>query len=88
MTQLTSRQLSEWEAYDKIDPVGSWREDYRMAYISSLLTNIAISTNAPKGTKMTSVEEFMPEWDEKKPKVEQSVEDMKRILMSFVKDKK
>jgi hypothetical protein len=81
---LTGWQISEWEAYDKIDPIGSWREDFRMAFLSSLITNLVISVHGKKGAKTTSPVDFMPNWtgEEKEPK-RQSTEEMKQILLGI-----
>jgi hypothetical protein len=87
---LTSNQLSEWEAYDRLDPIGIWREDFRMAYIASLITNLTISVHGKKGAKQTNIMDFMPVWDEEGKKQgggqkTQSVEDMKSALLSIAK---
>jgi len=84
---ITSKQLSEWEAYDRLDPIGTWREDYRLAYISSLLTNLTISVHGKKGTKSTNPIDFMLNWDLEKAKEpkKQSVEDMKATLLGIAK---
>lgn len=89
MDQLTSTQLSEWEAYDKIDPIGTWREDFRMAYICSVISNLAISIHGKRGAKGRTAIDFMPEWDkvETEP-VKQSVEEMKAVLLEVFKPKK
>jgi hypothetical protein len=61
-----------------------------MASLSSLLANIAISTNAKKGTtpKLTTPLEFMPDWadeiDKSQSTKPQGVEEMKQMMMSFV----
>jgi hypothetical protein len=83
---LSASQLMEWEAYDSLDPVGSWREDIRVAYLSSLITNLAISTHGKKGSRLTKVEDFMLEWDEEAREAKQqgqSTEEIKEILLSF-----
>jgi len=53
-----------------------------LAYISSLLTNLAISIHGKKGTKNTVPIDFMLDWDLEKVKEpkKQSVEEMKAIL--------
>ena len=79
---LTSKQLSEWEAYDRLDPIGNWRDDFRLAYLSSLLTNLTISVHGKKGAQSTNPMDFMLDWDlskVKEPK-RQSVEEMKAVL--------
>jgi len=86
---LSSRQISEWEAYDRLDPIGSWREDFRFAQLMSLLVNIVTRIFAPKGhtPKNVSPLDFMPQWgdfaDFKIEKPQQSVEEMKQILLSI-----
>ena len=86
---LSSRQISEWEAYDRLDSIGSWREDFRFAQLMSLLVNIVTRIFAPKGhtPKNVSPIDFMPQWgDFAEYKIEppqQSVEEMKQILLSI-----
>jgi hypothetical protein len=93
LCKLTSTQLSEWEAYDHLDPVGSWREDYRMAVIVASFTNIVNKLYCAEGKEPTVVVplDFMPKWDlkaqeeeEEEVKAEvQDVSDMKSLLMAF-----
>ncbi len=82
---LTAFQISEWEAYDRIDPLGTWMENYRLAYLSSLLTNLTISTHGKKGAKFTTPMDFMLDWDlgKDKPIKQQSAEEMKEILLGL-----
>jgi len=61
LDQLTSIQLSEWEAYDRLDPIGTWRDDFRMALLASIITNVAMGMAGVKG-KMTKPLDFMPNW--------------------------
>lgn len=56
-----------------------------MAFLSSLITNIATRVHGKKGAKMTELMDFMPDWgkEESSIKVEtgqQTVEQQKRIL--------
>lgn len=49
-----------------MDPIGQWRDDYRMASMESLITNIArsIHRDPKKGrARMTSPLDYMPDWD-------------------------
>lgn len=93
LDQLTSVQLSEWEAYDKLDPIGTWREDYRMAHICSLLANIHNASNTKEGETplRTAPIDFMPVWDEaERDRIEiiskkQSVEEIKSGLLAVFK---
>lgn len=63
MDQLTSKQISEWEAYDRLDPIGTWRDDYRLAFLSSLVTNLTISVHGKKEAKHSLPIDFMIDWD-------------------------
>ena len=88
MDQITSAELSEWEAYDKIDPVGEWRSDLRMAIMASLMVNSFRGAYGKEGIEMTTPEEFMPKYiqdeEDEQPKVKkQSVEDMKQALLAI-----
>lgn len=88
MDQLTSAQASEWEAFDKIDPIGKWRDEYSFAVLDSLIVNIVSRLYAKKGHTPKEVlpTEFMPNWSgEKRIAKRQSVEDMKQALLSIAK---
>jgi hypothetical protein len=84
---LNARQLSEWEAYDRIDPIGGFRLDYEAAAIQSQIQNIALAAWAKKGSKpeFTTYKDFMPLWGETESKAApvQSVEQMKEFLLAF-----
>jgi hypothetical protein len=90
LDQLTLEQLNEWKAYDVIDPIGTWRDDFRMAKLAALIENIAYNVyfRAPgEKAKMITPEDEMPNWagDIKKKKDEsnQTVEQMKQALMQI-----
>ena len=72
--------MAEWYAYDRLDPIGEARDDFRMSYLASTITNLAISINGKKGAKLTNVKDFLLDWDVSKPKETQSIEDMKRVF--------
>ena len=90
MEQLTSIQLSEWEAYDRLDPVGTWRDDFRIATLSSLIVNIVRTLYPSEEDRKKGVEptlsapiDFMVDWGEEKEKPEpkkQTTEEMKQIF--------
>lgn len=90
---MSSSQLSEWEAYDRIDPIGTWRDDFRLAYISSLMVNIVRAQNVKKGEKpkFTIPLDFMLDWSGTlvRPQPEkQSWETMKQILTGLTETTK
>jgi len=84
LKELTSTQLAEWEAYDKIDPIGEWRSDFRISYLTWIVTNLAIQIHGKKGAEQTKIDDFILKWDagEKEEKV-QTVEDMRNVLLGI-----
>jgi len=89
LEKLTAYQLAEWEAYDRIDPIGTWRDDFRMAYLSTMMANLTIQVHGKKGAKLLVPMDFMPEWDEQKKTMQikkQTMEEMKAFALSFAKE--
>lgn len=88
LDQLTLKQLQEWEAYDVIDPVGKWRDEFQIASLSSLIVNIVNQLYHKEGEtpKIVSAIDFMPDWSgEKKQSKKQSVEEMKQVLLGIAR---
>lgn len=91
LERLTSEQLTEWQAYDRLEPIGQWRDDYRIAYLISAIASMV----GGSAINPIDIMENMQYWNIKK-KVQvsgkkQSVEEMKSILISIasgVKDPK
>lgn len=87
LNELTSVQLSEWEAYDRLDPIGEWRADFRTASLISKVVNIAQAIWGKKGVEMTAPINFMPEWDKDEEEIiepkRQSIGEMKQILLGM-----
>jgi hypothetical protein len=86
LQQLTAAQLAEWEAFDSLEPIGKWRDDYRTALLCTLISNM-FSDKKSNPAKLT---DFLLQWDKpKKNKKHQTVEEMKKILeLAFGKKKK
>ncbi|MFP4046752.1 MAG: DUF4035 domain-containing protein [Bacteroidales bacterium] len=64
LEQLTSEQISEWQAYDQLDPMGEVREDIRHSRLLSLIANLFKARFGKKSTKMSKPLDFMPQWYE------------------------
>jgi chorismate mutase len=77
---------------DKLDPIGSWVEEYRVSRLEALFLNVMISVYGKKGTKPdANPVDFMPIWDEElREKLtnakKQDPEDMKQLLLSIARD--
>ena len=72
---MTSSQISEWEAYDALDPVGrgEWRNELAIANLISVVVNMAKDIyNDPKKGKpeYVTLDDYMFRWGE--PPEEQS----------------
>jgi hypothetical protein len=81
LDQISSAQLSEWEAYDRIDPIGTFREDIRTSQILALLNNM-YNMIYTKEKKTYEISDFMPDWTgERKSAEEQSL--ASKIIQAF-----
>jgi hypothetical protein len=89
LKDLTSSQVAEWLAYDKLDPVGKWRDELSIASVCSLITNTVRQLHTKKGHKVefTSPNDFMIDWgkmEEQKPEPkQQSQEEMAQVLRNL-----
>lgn len=59
---MSGRQLAEWEIYAKVDPFGAEADFYQASMIASTIVNV----NLKKGSKLCTVKDFMPKFDEQK----------------------
>jgi hypothetical protein len=88
LDKLSAFQISEWEAYDKIDPIGFWRIEFGLAKIESLISNIVNQLYHKEGAEpvVTLPTDFMIKWgelsEEVKPK-QQSIEEMKQVFRAI-----
>lgn len=80
--------MVEWEEFDRLEPLGGYKDDFRFAQLCNLIYVLA---HAIGGTKVESkVQDFMPWWfmqyikDANLPK-RQSVDEMKANLMAWAK---
>jgi hypothetical protein len=89
LRDLTSSQVTEWLAYDELDPVGKWRDELMIASLESLIVNIVRQLYSPKGRtpKFVSPDEFMIKWgetDEQRPEPKrQTPEEMERVVRNI-----
>ena len=86
MRSLTAKQLTEWEVFLSIDPEREWRQDFRLAYIASHITNLVIRSLGPKGAALTQVKDFLIDWAKEETLEVQSPEEMKKVLLSIAKN--
>lgn len=88
---MTLEQISDVMAYDRIEPIGEIRADYRMAQVCLLLHNlIQMQRGDGKWTRAT-LQDFMlfgPKINQKPLDKPQSVNEMKAIMMALARSKK
>lgn len=74
-------------AYDQLDPIGKWRDDYRTGLLISKITNIVQKLYPAKNAKPkpTTPDDFMPRWGlpPKRPK-KMSQKELKDGIMFWV----
>ena len=82
LRSITSEQFVEWIEYDKLDPFGQWREDYRSAEIVTMLANV--NRDAKRKREPFKTTDFLVKFGEQindKPK--QSWQDQLNIAKLF-----
>ena len=55
LERVSSRELSEWQAFDRLEPVGETRLVYQLALLAAMMGNALRG----KGEKARGVEEFV-----------------------------
>ena len=77
LAHISSRELSEWAAFDAQEPIGERRVDLLVAYLMSLIANV----NRGKDQKAFEVKDFLLDfWPEQKRESGQSLEEQRAIL--------
>lgn len=61
--RISSRELSEWQAYFETDPFGEERADLRAGIIAAIIANIY----RKKGAKPFKPSDFMPKYRKQGP---------------------
>lgn len=58
---LTGNQIAEWEAFDRLEPVGGYKQDFRFAQLCDLVYVLANALGGGKKIR-SNVRDFMPWW--------------------------
>lgn len=77
MLTITDTEFRNWQAFDRISPIGTERLDNLFALVATVIAQV----NAKKG-KTFKIEDFIPEWNASGT---QSGEDMEKLLMGHAK---
>ena len=60
LDRVDSRELTDWEAYDRLEPVGERMTQLMVGQLTATITNLL----KQKGKKDVTAEELMPRWVE------------------------
>jgi hypothetical protein len=56
LDRMTSEEWTEWQAFDAMEPIGAWRDDYNAGMLMALLANV----NRKRGSQAFKPLDFMP----------------------------
>lgn len=59
LTELDSKEITEWQAYDAITPIGPERGDVQAALVATVLVNV----NRAKDSAAAKLTDFLLDWD-------------------------
>ena len=74
--EISAREFAEWMAYDRIDPIGRDRDDWRAVLLAAMLANI----HRPKGKRPYQLKDFWPRWDTTDPDEEELARKIKATM--------
>lgn len=81
LLRFSSAEITEWMAYDRIDPFGGFRGDVQAAVIASTIANVHRGRNSP----VRKIEDFLPFQPRKKQSQEEVDNQIKRFFTNFGK---
>ena len=87
--EVSSREFAEWQAYDRLDPIGDERADIAAGIVASVVANT--NRDERKRAEPFKPGDFMANYDGRAPAREDSrvmVEKLKMGLRAAVKSKK
>ncbi len=59
---MSSHEFSEWIAFFQVQPFGEWREDFRMATLAAVITNVM--TRTKDSDPVRQAKDFMPDFEQ------------------------
>ena len=84
LSELTSRDISDWIAYSVVEPFGSEKEDSRFGVLACLYAN----AHRKKGQKSLTVNDFFPRYGEKQKQTADDHKAMMNLLVAETKGRK
>jgi hypothetical protein len=84
LAEVDSRELAEWMAYDRLDPLGDERADYRAAIIAATVAN----RSRGKGERSYSPADFVPDFDAQPPTHAELAEKARLLALAWGAEEK
>jgi hypothetical protein len=72
LREISSRELTEWMAYDRFDPIGHFRSDIQAALLASVIANV--NRDPRKRRRPYEIKDFLLRF-EPEPVMELSIEE-------------
>ena len=91
LDDLSSKQVAEWAAFDRLEPIGDYRMDYMIGQLTSLVHNLSQQIYVKREERqLLNAEDFIPWFDkkdreQKKDNVARSPEEIKRLFKALAK---
>ena len=76
LARIDSRELSEWQAYEGLDPWGGWRGDLQAGIVASVVAN---TMGRRKGQPAFTPQDFLPSFEGPSPRPAQTVEEQMQM---------
>lgn len=81
LSRISSAELTEWQAFYRLEPWGTEIDDLRAGIVSSVVANV--NRDPKKQRRPFKPQDFMPKWGGATEKREQSPEEMLRVLQQW-----
>ncbi len=72
---ISSRELTEWIAFDQVEPFGDRRGDLQAGVVAATVANV----NRAKGARAYNVTDFVPEYGRKDEEVDAEALTMQQV---------
>jgi len=79
LAEVDSRELAEWQAFDRLDPIGQDRDDWRAGIVAATVAN----RSRGKGERAYSPADFVPDFDPQPPTHAELAEKVKLLALAW-----
>ena len=85
---MTSRQFSEWLAYQRNEPIGQRREDLRTAVLAAVMANQFREKGSPVISPQDFLDDYFTYWpqEEEQEDVDLTPQEEEKVLLLFAQN--